>query len=40
MKLSEYKDLIQKFLDSSFKEAEEFAKTYDKIFFSETVFID
>jgi hypothetical protein len=35
MKASEYQDLIQKFLDGSFAEAEEFARTYDKVFLSE-----
>ena len=31
----EYRALIQKFIEGSFSEAEEFARAYDKIFLSE-----
>ncbi len=35
MVANKYRDLIRNFVDGSFNDAEEFARTYDKIFLSE-----
>ncbi len=36
LKPTEYRNLIQQFLDGNFTDAEEFAKTYNKIFLPES----